>query len=180
MTMPLSVVMILDRLTDLPVLSLPEGYDVCSLQAGNEHDWELIIGESFQKPYNFAESMAGDKQYLPERVWFVRHENRPVATATAWYLDKYGEETGCLHMVGALSAYAGKGLGKQVSVAALQRMQQEGRSKAILNTSVDRLPAIKTYLNIGFRPYIVDETHIERWKRAAETLKDSRLQQFFG
>jgi hypothetical protein len=50
----------------------------------------------------------------------------------------------------------------------------------MLNTSVERLPAIKTYLNIGFQPKMVDETHMERWKYVAETLKDERLKRYLG
>ncbi|MDF2723606.1 MAG: hypothetical protein K0Q59_3281 [Paenibacillus sp.] len=180
MSMPTGVMMIIERLTDLPKITLPQGYRIDSLKPGQEADWEAIIEESFQKPYVFATSMASEKPYAPERVFFVLHEERPVATATAWHLDKYGEETGILHMVGALSGHSGKALGRQVSIAAIERMRDEGRKQVMLNTSVERLPAIKTYLNIGFQPKMVDETHMERWKYVAETLKDERLKRYLG
>ncbi len=33
-----------------------------------------------------------------------------------------------------------------------------------------RLPAVKTYLNLGFEPEIIHESHPARWKAVFETL----------
>ncbi len=173
-----SVVMFLNSLSNLPAWSLPPGYEMRSLQPGDEQAWEQIIAASFGEQYHFKEFMEKEDQYEPEKVWFVVHNHRPVATASAWHINKYPEDTGCLHMVGILPEHAGKGLGKQVSLAALHKMKQEGRSKAMLNTNTFRLPAIKTYLNIGFTPHIIDDEHVERWRTAAEQLKDERLLRF--
>ena len=178
MTTQTSVAMFLDSLSNLPAWSLPPGYEMRSLHPGDEHAWERIIAKSFQEVYLFAECIAKHEQYVPEKVWFVTYDNVPVATATAWYTNKFPEDTGCLHMVGNLPEHTGKGLGKQVSLAALHKMRLEGRSQAMLNTDVFRLPAIKTYLNLGFRPRIIDDSHYERWKTVAEKLKDKRLELF--
>jgi len=68
-----------------------------------------------------------------------------------------------LHMVGVAKKHTGKGLGFQVSLAALHQMAKEGSEFAVLQTDDFRLPAIKTYLKLGFKPVIVDENQIERW-----------------
>jgi mycothiol synthase len=152
-------------LADLPSNSLPDGYFL--YHYSDEQDaaaWNKIIEESFHWQSDFHKAMESDEAFRPERVWFVRYGNIPVATASAWYIPQRGETAGYLHMVGLLPQYAGKGLGLQVSLAALHQMKREGRQSAALQTDDFRLPAIKTYLKLGFVPEFTHESHAERWK----------------
>jgi mycothiol synthase len=159
------LVMLRRTLEDLPANSLPEGYAL-HLYSGEQDAaaWNRIIAESFHWQADFQKDMAGDEAFHPERVWFVRHENVPVATASAWFRPQWGETAGYLHMVGLLPEYAGRSLGLQASLAALHQMKREGRQSAVLETDDFRLPAIKTYLRLGFVPEFTHESHAERWK----------------
>jgi mycothiol synthase len=165
------LLLVRESLEGLPALELPEGYRARSLEAGDEAAWERIIRASFAWEQPFDKGMAGDEAYKPERVWFVVDEHGvPIATASAWYRPQWSEDTGYLHMVGLMPEHAGKRLGYSVSLAALLHMVREGRTKAVLNTDDFRIPAIKTYFNLGFIPELADHDHLQRWTELSRVL----------
>ncbi|QHW34457.1 GNAT family N-acetyltransferase [Paenibacillus rhizovicinus] len=165
------LMMIKDGLDALPALSLPDGYQARSFRSGDEEAWERIIGASFGEAYSFAKHMTEDEAYRPERVWFVCDRSGvPVATASAWFRPQWNADTGYLHMVGIVPEHAGRGLGLWVSLAALLQMKQEGRTRCVLHTDNFRLPAVKTYLKLGYMPEVVDEAHANRWRGLAGVL----------
>lgn len=150
-------------LIDIPDLTL-EGYHLRSFKEGDEVYWDKIIRESFEMDdISFDTHMKNDSEYRPERVIFLCCEDTPVATASGWYKDEHGQDTGYLHMVGVLKGHSGKGLGAIVSYGALSAMKCEGRSRAVLNTDDFRIPAIKTYLKMDFKPVMTHESHTKRW-----------------
>lgn len=152
-------------LMNLPECVVPASYSIRCFEPGDEHDWEEIIRDSFgDLGASFDKMMRSDNPYQPERVLLACCDGRPVATASAWYRPEWGENTGYLHMVGTHSSHTRKGLGFQVSLAALHRMIAEGRTSAVLQTDDFRIPAIKTYLKLGFEPLIVHENQPERWR----------------
>ncbi|MBM7563440.1 GNAT family N-acetyltransferase [Paenibacillus sacheonensis] len=165
------LLMVKEGLDALPAMSLPEGYRVRSFRSGDEEAWERIIRESFGDPHSFAKHMTEDEAYKPERVWFVCDDgDMPVATASAWFKPEWTADTGYLHMVGILPEHAGRRLGYWVSLAALLQMEREDRTRCVLHTDNFRLPAVKTYLKLGYSPEIVDEGHAERWRGLASVL----------
>ena len=153
-------------LTHLPDLVLPVVVSVCSLEGlpGGEKAWEEIISTAFGTPYDFDEYLKKDPAFKPERVMFACADGRPAATACAWYRENYGPETGYIHMVGALPEYKGRGLGYIICLAALLKLREEGFSRAVLTTDDFRLPAIKTYLKLGFEVNLSSHESIPaRW-----------------
>lgn len=46
---------------------------------------------------------------------------------------------------------------------ALRKFRSDGLESAMLQTDDFRLPAIRTYLNLGFTPMIVHENQFARW-----------------
>ncbi|WP_409341453.1 GNAT family N-acetyltransferase [Paenibacillus sp. MBLB4367] len=169
------LVMFLSSLSDLPPLQLHSGYSVRTYRPGDDTAWNGIIKASFQKEYDFAKHISERDAFKPERVLFVCHDDRPVATACAWHKSAWGEQTGYLHMVGVLPSYSGKKLGHIVSLAALQQMVKEGRKSAVLHTDDYRIPAIVTYLKLGFHPQMAHENHVQRWRQIAETLGNAEV-----
>lgn len=154
----------MDRnLKDIPDTSL-EGYHLRSYKPGDEVHWDKIIRESFgMDDISFDAHMRNDSEYRPERVIFLCCDDIPVATASGWFKDEHGLDTGYLHMVGVLKDHGGKGLGAIVSYGALSAMKDEGRTRVVLNTDDFRIPAIKTYLKMDFRPVMTHESHARRW-----------------
>ncbi|TXK84442.1 N-acetyltransferase [Paenibacillus sp. N3.4] len=164
MNAPLSkLVMHKASLADLPALALLPGYSLRHFIPGDEAIWEHIIHRSFERSIAFEAKIGGYPYFQEERVQFICSGSEPVATATAWETEETGDEAGYLHMVGALPEYAGQGLGRAATLAALHRMRSERRKSALLETDDFRLSAIKVYWKLGFRPVYLDESHEQRW-----------------
>jgi mycothiol synthase len=171
-------------LSNLPEVSLPKGYSLRSYRAGDEAAWVRIIGESFERDHPadyFDQRMRRDPEFRAERILFVCRDEEPVATASAWYDPRAGAQTGVLHMVGVRPGEAGHGLGREVSVAALRQMRHEGRRRAELKTDDFRVPAIKTYLKLGFEPLLVAENQRGRWRDVLGAIgRGDLIEQFTG
>jgi mycothiol synthase len=73
-------------------------------------------------------------------------------------------------MVGVKKEFQGKKLGYYVSLKALLDMKERGYKACVLQTDDFREAAIKTYLRLGFDPYITHENHPERWVRIRKNL----------
>ena len=171
------LVMFKEDLDDLAILNLPADYKLRSFQPGDEEYWEGIIDKSFNKQLDFKEEISSKGIYRPECVLFINYKGRAVTTATAWYNKRWDQKTGYLHMVGVIPAHRGKGLGFKVSLAVLHQMVQEGRESAVLETDDFRLAAIKTYLKLGFKPQIIHENQIKRWKEILTNLGEIKLRE---
>lgn len=170
------LVMRRDNLLNLPAVVLPPGYSIRSFREGDDAAWDRIIQVTFESPeYDFNKVMKADPAYRPERVLFVTHKDEPVATASAWQVDRFGPVVGYLHMVGVSPEHQGKHLGYWVSVAVLHQFVEAGRMEAVLQTDDFRLPAIKTYLRMGFEPVLVHENQRERWRKNLRDLKEDDL-----
>lgn len=159
------LVMFRPTLDNLPAIQLPAGYKIRTFQPGDEKAWEFIINNSFKYNSNFEKEIKSQKYFSPERIIFICHGDTPVATATAWHRPEWGQYMGYLHMVGALSSHGGKGLGFQASLAALHQMKKEDRLATILETDDFRIPAIKTYLRLGYKPLLIHENQGKRWDK---------------
>lgn len=158
------VVMRRVNLQNIPPLQLPEEYSIRSFCEGDERHWENLLNVAFDKTdFDFDKAMRSDVAFMPERVLFVVHKNVPVATASAWQVERFGPVIGYLHMVAALPEHRGKNLGFYISVAVLKHFCDEGRMEAVLQTDDFRLPAIKTYLKAGFEPLLIHENQKDRW-----------------
>ena len=112
-----------------------------------------------------------------EDLFLVFHDETGECAATAcvwsrndqsWHPPGMGE----LGWVASRYAHRGHGLGNLVTVAVLHRLKAKGLTTARLNTDDWRVPAIKSYFNMGFRASIAgragsdgsdDFRHPERW-----------------
>jgi len=74
-----------------------------------------------------------------------------------------GEQHGYVHYVGTRPAFTGRMLGYHVTAVVTQAFQQEGCLDATLDTDPYRIPAIRIYLKLGYRPLIIHEKHRDIW-----------------
>ncbi len=159
--------MIRDHLNDLPDIHIPEGYQVRTYRPGDESAWCHIMENNVGKNWTVEkcqEKLINDPHFHPDNLFFVLHNDHPVASVCAWSSDKTGSETGLIHMVAALSEHRGKGLGHLLNALVLNRLKELGYQKAHLLTDDWRLPAVKSYIVAGFRPLNTHESHPERWE----------------
>ncbi|MBQ8954177.1 MAG: GNAT family N-acetyltransferase [Clostridia bacterium] len=146
-----------------------------SLHAADGHErasWNWIIKAAFNDERQDYSMIENDPGCAPDRVFFLRHARMDVATASA--LTERGE--GWIHMVGIHPAYAGMGCGRFVVLEAMNCLKRLGFKECKLSTDDFRLPAIRTYLNLGFEPfYDADDTEMKaRWEAVFVKLNEYR------
>ena len=161
-------------LEELPEIQIPEGYGVRTYRPGDEANWARIIDASFggrRSAEDARKEIINKPQFAPEGLFFATHQGKPVGTACAWRGTPEETEVGYLHMVGVVPEHQGHRLGKLVSLCVLHFFKEHHFSRALLDTDDGRLPALKTYLNLGFKPVYRDDSHEERWKAVSGNLR---------
>lgn len=165
--------MVRPDLNGLPQLEIPEGYEIRTYQEGDDVHWADIIGDSFggQRTAENTRSEIIDRDVFdPKGLYFATYQGTPVGTTCAWKDTPDEKEVGIVHMVGVHSAHTGHRLGKCVTLCVLLYLRAQGFKCAKLSTDDFRLPAIKTYLNLGFLPVYVDVDQPERWRQIFQKL----------
>ncbi len=167
--------MTLPTLENLPQIELPTGYGIRTYEAGDEEHWANIISDSFGGKQRTAQDtrheITGQTVFVPDGLYFATHRGIPVGTACAWRQSIDEMDVGFVHMVGVSSEHTGHKLGKWVSLAVLYYFEEHAFKCAMLDTDDFRIPAIKTYLNLGFVPVYVEDTQPKRWGAVFDKLK---------
>lgn len=157
---------IMVRPGSLPQVSapaLPEGYAYRMYAPGMEAGWSAIetavkeFTSEAQASAHFAKAFLPQQAELPRRMAFVVKEatGRPVADATAWWMDNAAlGRVALLHWVAVAPEAQGKGLGRAISMKALSRFPEVGPGGDIwLTTQTWSHVAIGLYLSLGFRAH---------------------------
>lgn len=165
-----------EKLSSPPTPMVPEGYelqvlDLTSPQLETEYI-ELIENAGFGHwDHNRVQQVL--RSVLPDGLFGVidTKSRRLVATALANHCPRehhpYGGEMG---WVAADPRHKGKGLGLCVSAAATARLISAGYRNVYLLTDDFRLPAIETYLRLGYKPLLFSEGVRERWEKVLANL----------
>lgn len=103
-----------------------------------------------------------------EDVFFLDYNGEHIGTVTA-YVHK-DENEGDMHMVAIRTDFRGRGLSKYLSIITCRHLDAKGVRLTHLTTDEWRKPAIKGYLNYGFRPVEYDEGMVERWQGVLKEL----------
>lgn len=173
------------HLRDLPAVDVLDGHSIRCFREGDGPAWDQIMCNAFgwaqSVESHFEREMRADPRFRPQRVLLVCREDRPVGTASAWPESEYGgPETGVLHYVGVMEQQAGRGLGYQVSLAAIHQMVREHRQRALLRTDDIRIPAIQLYLKLGFGPFLVHQSHRHRWRDVFDRIERPQLKHVYA
>jgi mycothiol synthase len=93
-----------------------------------------------------------------------------VATAAARSLPDQYPDAGYVHYVGVRVSERGRRLGEVVTRRVLVHFAAAGLDQAVLETDDFRLPAVRTYLRLGFVPEsrVPGDTH--RWSKVLRNL----------
>ena len=162
-----------DRFDELPPVDLPEGYTLHTLAERGEQEWIDLLNSTGElgvwDDARAREWLEGDHHVVPEASYIVVSEGAPVAT-TCFVTPRVEGAPAEVGWVSVSPDHQGKGLGYQVTLAVLLHAREMGWTAARLWTDDWRLPAIKTYLNLGFEPDMDHESHPERWRAVFEKL----------
>lgn len=150
---------------DLPEIEVPEGYGLRTYLQGDEAAWAEIMntGVGEWTVERVRENLTGMPQFRADGLFFATCEGRAVGTACAWRQNAQEWKKGYLHMVCVLPEHRGKQLGHLVTLAVLHWFRDHGFEEVWLSTDDHRIPAIKSYLRLGFEPVIPDDTFRARW-----------------
>lgn len=127
------------------------------------------LSEGKQDAAFYHGTMTALPMYREDKCFFVLEDRRAVATATV--ICDYHKREGYVHMVACRESARGKGYGTLLNRIVNATLRQEGMETAYLTTDDWRIPAIKSYLRIGFEPDLSTEDFRERWARIFEKIQ---------
>ena len=160
--------------TPMPELKVAEGFRLRTVQ---DDELELYNGlrtsvefPAWEKAYLtdvYRKKVLSDAMFLIEET----ATGRFAASAGAELTDMPEHpEVGVLGWVMTHPDFRGHSLGKSVSVAAMHRLQKEGYRAFSLLTDDFRVAALKTYLSLGWKPWLYMDDMEGRWRTIAEKL----------
>ena len=143
------------------------------MRSGEEGAWAEVLNSvgdlgEWSEQRALASFEGGDRVWRNSvhLVWFG-HE---VVGTTCVQLHDGWPDLPELGWVAVAPAHQKKGLGRAVCLAVLAFMREQGYERCYLTTDDPRLPAIKSYLGMGFSPALEHESHPERWATVCEGL----------
>ena len=156
-------------LDGLPQLVIPDGYELRTLTAGDGAAWTALLDRNGElDPWTLERSapyFAPGSTMVLDGSFFVTRAGEPVATAQLHlHPDDSYAPTPELGWVAASPEHQGHGLGYVACLAVLHQAAAAGHDRIFLMTDDNRLPAIVTYLRLGFEPWMVDPTAPDRWQ----------------
>ena len=150
-----------------PQWSLPEGYILRTYRDGDDEQYIRLMRLAGFSDWNAGNLKSVLNMCLPEGIFFVVHESTgtlaatSVATHNPIALHPYGGELGWL---AGDPDHRGRGLGMIVCAAVTKRFLDAGYTDIYLRTDDFRLPAIRTYLKLGWVPLLYASDMGKRWQ----------------
>lgn len=153
----------------LPGLAVPEGFRLRTLSAADCAAYNALresagFGAFSEKDFQaYLENNA-----LPGGSFLIEEAGTGRFAASAG-AERYLADPsfGVLGWVMCHPDFRGRHLGRAVCLAAMYRLSDAGYRTFTLLTDDFRLPAIRTYLKLGWHPYFSDETMPDRWRAIA-------------
>ncbi|GAA5028936.1 GNAT family N-acetyltransferase [Actinopolymorpha pittospori] len=156
------------RRLDPSALRLPDGYVVCPADADTLPAFRALMAKVELGAWDDETFARVHQTVLPGGWRVILHEasGTLVATGMAQHRpveDLYpdGYEVG---WIAADPQHSGRGLGRVVTALATARLAEEEAARVYLQTDDFRLPALKTYLGLGFVPHLWAAGMAERWQ----------------
>jgi len=159
-------------LAGLPPLNPESGCRVRPLGPGEEEALTRVLQSAFPERAWTVEWVRSALTQAPdvEAVYVVELDGRIVGTASARRVPDRFPGEGYLHWVGVDPGAQGRGLGRLATLRVLHHFRDAGVASVVLETDDFRLPAIRSYLALGFAPQPVHESHPARWRAVLEAL----------
>ena len=151
----------------------PQDYQIRLYQKGDEESFFKIMALSGWEGWNQAVLDPWLAKIIPNSWFMLIHIKSKNIVSTAMGLHNYKGIYPFWSELGWLASdpeHSGKGLGYVVSASVTERLMEAGYQYIQLFTEDFRLPAIKTYLKLGYIPSIIEDGQLERWKRIFNSL----------
>ena len=161
------------RLSSPPEPKLPGGYKLRTYRPSDEAGYLAVMAKAGFEGWDPERVRRAMDHVLPDGLFVVEHRatGAVVATAMATHNPSEQHPNGCeLGWVAADPAHGGKGLGLAVCAAVTALFLRRGYREIFLLTDDWRLPALKTYLKLGFEPLFYAEGMKKRWQNVRTEL----------
>ncbi|MBE2236843.1 MAG: GNAT family N-acetyltransferase [Caldilineaceae bacterium] len=163
-----------DALLDRPPhVRVAEGYHLRTYRPGDEPRFYEVMALAGWPGWDDARLKPWMAR-IPPGSWFMAvHTASDQIVATAMGLHDHSDQHpfgGELGWVAADPAHTGQGLGMAVSAAVTARLLAAGYRNVHLYTEQWRLPAIKSYLRLGYIPYLYAAEMPARWQTLCTAL----------
>jgi mycothiol synthase len=161
---------LLGRPLDVPRLS---GYHLRHYRSGDEARFFALMSLAGWEGWDNDRLQPWLAKIIPDGWFMVVHKASDRIVGTAMALHNY---KGAYPFWGELGwlvvdpEHVGRNLGLFVSAAVTSRLMDAGYRNIQLFTEDHRLPAIKTYLKLGYVPSLYVEGMYDRWKVLCEKL----------
>lgn len=161
-------------LASLPsVRPLPPGFTLRTAHRDDADGLAKVLTAAFDEPWTPERVQHGllDDPGVPV-TFLIEREGEIVATASYQEQAEPDPMAGWVHWVGVHPDARGHGLGEIVSARVVAEAADRGRSCVLLTTDDPRLPAIRTYLKLGFVPDSWHGSHEKRWDGVMKKIGD--------
>lgn len=152
-------------------METPRGYYIRTFTPGDEADYISLMRAAGFEGWDNLETCLN--RSLPRGIFFAIHRKtgKPAGTCSAWHNpSKTHPSGGELAWLGVHPSHRGRRLGKALCAAVINRFYEAGYARIYLNTDDFRLPAVKTYLELGFSPFIPSGGMKHRWGKIFKKL----------
>jgi mycothiol synthase len=158
----------------LPTI-VPDGY---ALGAYKDGDTQALSALFAQEGWNVDDAEWRDymERVLPNGLFILSHtaSNQVVGTAGAIHNPRGGRYYfpfgGALAYLVVHPEHRGRHLGTMLAALVVQRLRAAEYEQIWVGVQGFRLPAIKTYLKLGFVPFLHQAGLAERWQRICEQI----------
>ncbi|WP_421383098.1 GNAT family N-acetyltransferase [Bacillus salacetis] len=151
-----------------PVYPLPEGYEVADYQESDSPEYiELLKAEGWNLNADAFQTFL--HKVLPGGLFLIKNKTTGEIAATAaalhnpestHYTFPFGGDIG---FVRTHPDHRNKGLGLFVTALAAERLIKADYQSIRIVTNDERLPALKTYIKLGFVPFLYELDMKARW-----------------
>ena len=151
----------------LAPVRLAPAYALTTLAQRGAAEWIAVLNATGHlgawDAHRAEAALAGERPVLAAGTYLILAAGRAVATACT-IPPTPAESRSELGWVAVAPSHQGRGLGLQVCRAVLWYARRRGWPATMLYTDDWRLPAIKTYLKLGFEPELTHAGHRARWQ----------------
>jgi len=156
-----------------PAVHPAAGYSVRTFRAGDEQGFLSLMSLMDFDPWDDAKLDYNMSRIIPDGWFFATDpSDRPIGTAMC--LHNYTGRspfTGDVGWVACHPEHRGRRLGLCLTAHATRRFLDAGYTAIQLHTESYRLPALKTYLTLGYVPSIASEEAWAAWEKACRALR---------
>lgn len=160
------LLMRLPTLEDTPAPELGDDFVLQQVPLTLAGELAALLQRAFGDPWNEERVYRelGSENGV-QAIYGIRDQTGLIATASARTIPALYPASGYVHWVGVDPAQRGHSLGRLVTAAVLVHFRQMGLHDSVLETDDYRIPAIRTYLGLGFVPEYRTPEHCMRWSK---------------